>query len=409
MPSTETTHTASDGDSPAPLRLRKNEERRLRAGHLWVFSNEVDIGKTPLTDFAPGQPVRVLASNGKTMGTGYVNPRSLICARLVSRGERVLDAQLLEKRLRSALALRERCFSEPFYRLVFGESDGLPGLVVDRFDDVLVVQCSTAGMERVRDEMIGVLDAVLSPAGILLKNDARVRTLEGLPQYVETVLGNVPDEVPVRENGVQFLAPLAQGQKTGWYFDHRQNRADLARLVSGARVLDLFAYVGAWGVQAAVAGAKQVVCVDSSAQALDYVQKNATLNGVDERVGIQKGDAFEVLKELCAARERFDIVVLDPPAFIKRKKDLKKGIEAYRRLNQQAMRLLGADGLLLSASCSYHLSRDNLRSAVLQGARGLGREFQIIAQGHQGIDHPVHPAITETEYLKTMLCRVYET
>jgi 23S rRNA (cytosine1962-C5)-methyltransferase len=389
-----------------PLRLRKGEDRRLRAGHLWVFSNEVDVGATPITAFEPGEQVEVQDNRGAPLGMGYVNPRSLICARLVSRDrDSRLDRELIQGRVRRARALRDALFPAPFYRLVYGESDGLPGLVVDRFGDFLVVQLTTAGMERARGEVVDALRAELKPRGILLRNDSGGRALEGLTDYVETALGEVPELLPLEENGVRFHAPVG-GQKTGWFFDHRMNRARLAAYASGARVLDVFSYVGGWGVQAAAAGAESVLCVDASAPALEQVAANAALNGVQERVGTLRGDAFEVLRGLAGGGERFDVVVLDPPAFIKRKKDLAAGMEAYQRLNALALEVLKSDGILVSASCSYHMPREALQDAMLRAARRYGRGLQILEQGHQGPDHPVHPAIPETAYLKSFTGRV---
>ena len=391
----------------APLYLKKNEERRLRNGHIWVYSNEVDSGRSPLTQFEAGQQVCIIANDGKPLGNGYVNPHSLIAARLVSRlTSHQLDRSLLVHRLNIALALRQRLFDKPFYRLVYGESDGLPGLVVDRFGDLLVVQLNTAGMEAVKGALLEALEKVLKPAAILWRNDSSTRALEGLESYVEAALGEVPESIEIEENGTRFEVPLLAGQKTGWFYDHRSNRAQLQQLARGMRVLDVFSYIGGWGIEAAVAGASEVVCVDSSAKALDQVERNAALNGVTERVQSIEGDAFEALKALRAERERFDIVVVDPPAFIKRKKDAKKGIEAYRRINQAAMQLLGKDGILISASCSFHLQREVLREQLQQAARHLDRSLQIIGQGHQGPDHPVHPAIPETDYIKCFTGRV---
>jgi 23S rRNA (cytosine1962-C5)-methyltransferase len=391
----------------APLKLKPNEDRRLRAGHLWIYSNEVDTAATPLTDLEPGQPVEVLASNGKPFGTGYANPRSLICARLVSRDPRhPLGPSLLVHRLKVALSLRETLYERPYYRLVFGESDFLPGLVVDRYGEVLVVQITTAGMERLKDEVVAALQKVLRPAAVLLRNDTAIRELEGLSLYVETALGEVPERIELEENGVRFRAPLLAGQKTGWFYDHRDNRARLARYVRGRRVLDVFSYLGAWGLQAAAAGAREVVAVDASATALEGLRENATLNGLGAGVSALEGDVFEVLRGLREARERFDVVVLDPPAFVKRKKDLAQGVQAYRRLNQMAMQVLGPDGVLVSASCSFHLARETLLQAILQAGRHIERSMQVLEQGHQAPDHPVHPAIPETAYLKSYTVRV---
>lgn len=389
-----------------PLRLRKNEDRRLRAGHLWVFSNEVDVLHTPLTAFEPGEQVVVHDARGAPLGVGYVNPRSLIAARLVSRDrEARLDAALLRRRIARALSLRELLFGQPFYRLIYGESDGLPGLVVDRFGGTLVVQITTAGMERAKGEVVDALRGAFAPDGILLRNDSSGRALEGLDTYVETAHGTVPEVVALEENGVRFEAPVA-GQKTGWFYDHRMNRARLMAYARGRRVLDVFSYVGGWGVQAAAAGASHVTCVDASAEALEHARRNAALNGAADRVDTRRGDAFDVLRALRADGERYDVVVLDPPAFIKRKKDQKAGEEAYRRVNQLAMEVLKQDGILVSASCSYHLPREALQDAMLRAARHQGRSLQIVEQGHQGPDHPVHPAIPETAYLKAFFGRV---
>lgn len=390
----------------APLRLKKNEERRLRAGHLWVYSNEVDSQATPLKSFEPGQQVRVLTHSGKFLGHAYINPNSLICARLVSRSSNyVLDRSLLVHRLNVALSLRQRLFEAPFYRLVYGEADQLPGLVIDRYADVCVVQCSTAGMEAVRDEILEALDQVLHPQGILIRADSPIRKLEGLELYQDSV-GRVPEMVEIMENGLCFTVSLQQGQKTGWFYDQRMNRARMAAYARGKRVLDVFSYAGAWGLQAAAAGAEEVLCVDASQAALDAVAANAARNGLNDRVYTRQGDAFNVLAGLRLEQERFDIVVLDPPAFIKRKKDTKAGEQAYHRLNQLGMQVLKKDGVLVSASCSQHLSEAQLQKILLQSARHLDRSLQILERGHQGPDHPVHPAIAETSYLKAFICRV---
>jgi len=389
------------------LVLKKGEDRRLRAGHLWIFSNEVDVQRTPLQNFSAGEPVRVEAADGRLLGCGYVNPHSLICARLVSRDLRhPLDKSLLVHRLNIALALRQRLYPHPWYRLVHGEGDALPGLVIDRFNDIIVVQINTAGMEQQREAIVAALEQVLKPRVILLRNDTSARALEGLERYSECVVGELPDQVVIEENGCRFEAPLAQGQKTGWFYDHRENRAFANRLVAGARVLDLFSYVGGWGVQAAVAGAAEVVAVDSSEPALAQAQFNAMRNGVGDRFRTLAGDAFEVLRQLRADQERFDVVIADPPAFIKRKKDMKTGVAAYRRLNQAAMQLLGRHGILISASCSYHLPAAELRQLLNQSARHVDRRLQLLWQGHQAPDHPIHPAIPETDYLKCLVSRL---
>ena len=389
------------------MRLKKNEDRRIRAGHVWIFSNEIDVATTPLDTLEPGQLVEFQDSNGKSLGNGYANPRSLICGRLVSRNpDYILSKSLLVHRLKVALSLRQRLFAQPCYRLVYSEGDGLPGLIVDRYGDTLVVQINTAGMERLQDQILLALQEVVRPARIVMRNDSGGRALEGLDSYVETVLGDAVERVSLEENGVRFEAPILTGQKTGWFYDHRLNRARMQHYVKDKRVLDVFSYIGGWGIQAAVAGASEVLCVDSSDAALELLMHNAALNQVAARVSTRAGEAFEVLKDLRAQRERFDVVILDPPAFIKRKKDFNAGQAAYHRLNQAAMQVLAKDGILISASCSYHLGRENLKQVLLQTSRHLDRSLLILEQGHQGPDHPLLPAVAETEYLKSFICRV---
>lgn len=389
------------------LHLKKGEDRRLRHGHLWIFSNEVDTAATPLAAFRPGDLVRVLDSKRQALGVAYVNPASLIAARLLTRDpDAAIGRAFLAKRIKAALQLRQRCFSEPYYRLVYGESDGLPGLVVDRYGDVLAVQSSTAGMDRLQDEVVAVLESLLQPRAVVLKNTSSLRRMEGLEDYTRVAAGSLDGLLEIRENGARFRVDILAGQKTGWFYDHRDNRRDLAALCQGKRVLDLFSYSGAWGLAAALQGAKSVVCVDASAAALEQVRDNAKLNGLEDRVETVAADAFDFLKQLREARERFDVVVLDPPALIKRKKDLKAGSEAYYRLNQAALQVLNYDGILASASCSHHLGRDVLHDILRSCARHVDRHLLVLKQGGHGADHPVHPAIPETEYLKAFICHV---
>jgi 23S rRNA (cytosine1962-C5)-methyltransferase len=389
------------------LKLRDNADRRLRGGHLWIYSNEVDTAATPLKNFNAGEQVVVESSRGKPLGIAYVNPNTLICGRLVSRDtSHVLDRSLLVHRLKIALSLREACFDAPCYRLVYGDSDGLPGLVIDRFMDTFVVQVSTAGMEAVLDDIVEALNKVFRPKAILLRNDGKMRDMEGLETYTEVVQGEIPDLCPLEENGVSLLAPLQKGQKTGWFYDHRDNRARMQQCVKGKRVLDLFSYVGGWGAQALAAGAEQVMCVDASFYALEVAAENARINGAEDRFEGLHGDAFDICKSLIAEKERFDVVIVDPPAFIQKRKDIKNGERAYSRVNNFAMRLLSKGGVLVSASCSMHLEYERLVDIIRTNSRELDRNAQIFHQGHQGADHPVHPAIPETDYLKAYFARI---
>jgi 23S rRNA (cytosine1962-C5)-methyltransferase len=391
----------------AVLRLKPRADKRLRQGHCWVYSNEVDTGHHALKNFAAGQQVVVENANGKPLGLAYVNPHSLIFARLFSRETRhPLDKSLLRHRLNIALSLRERFYGEPYYRLVYGESDELPGLVVDRFGDTLVAQLNTAGMDAVKDEVVEALEACLKPKRLLFRNDSQAREVEGLTRHVEWAIGDGEQDLEILENGASFNAPATSGQKTGWFYDHRDNRQRLQSWVRDCRVLDVFSYLGAWGIEAAVAGASEVHCVDSSQEALDYVAHNAALNRVSDKVNCLRGLAFDVLESLVSEGDRYDVVILDPPAFIKRKRDMIKGSKAYKRINQLGLRLLNNDGLLVSASCSMHFERAALVESLRAASTHVDRRLRIIAQGGQAVDHPVHPAIPETEYLKAAFCRV---
>jgi 23S rRNA (cytosine1962-C5)-methyltransferase len=409
-------HSMSDlrlaAELPA-LRLKRNEDRRLQAGHLWIFSNEVDTQQTPLTKFTAGEMVRVLAHNDRALGLAYVNPQSLISARMLETWK-LPDAAWLATRIRAAQSLRERLYPKPYYRLVYGESDGLPGLVIDRYGSACVVQIGTAGMENFKSQIQQALEQVLQCDALLFKNDSSSREMEGLPSYVEAAKGKFDELGQVVEDGLEFQAPLAEGQKTGWFFDQAANRRNLVKYIrKDARVLDVFSYVGAWGVRAALSGAREVLCVDSSAAALELAASNAERNRVNERNGCKlttvRGDAFDVLEDLAKKRAQFDIVVIDPPAFAKRKKDLPKALAAYKRLNQLAMRVIADDGILVSCSCSYHVTPEDLQDAIAKAARAADKHLQILEAGGQAPDHPVHPAIPETRYLKAYFCRVNES
>ncbi len=393
--------------SQPEIYLKKNEDTRLRKGHLWVFSNEVDTKRSPLEQFSPGDLVQIKSDDGKIIGTAYVNPQTLICARLLSRKPNLkYGVNFFKERLTTALSLREKLFDKPYYRLVFGESDGLPGLVIDRFGSVLSVQITTAGIEQRKEALLAALLELFNPAAIVLKNDNSQRQLEGLSMESEIAYGQLPDSLIIEENGAQFKIDILGGQKTGWFYDHRNSRAFVASIAKNQRVLDLFSYSGAWGIPAALAGASEVTCVDTSEGALALAEENARLNQVEDKMHFARSDVFDFLKQARLENQLYDIIVVDPPALIKRKKDFKQGYEAYRRLNHLALQVLSRNGILVSASCSYHLSRENLHEILRSSGRHIDRHLVFFASLGQGPDHPIDPASPETDYLKTFFCSV---
>lgn len=401
------------------LMLKKNEERRIRAGHSWVFSNEVDAARTPLKEFTPGEAAFLADAAGRSLGTVYVNPNSLIAARLISRkaGE-PLDEGLIARRLAAALVWRERLYAEPYYRLVHSEGDGLPGLILDRYGDIFVAQVNTAGMEAQKGALIGVIRELLKPGLLLFRNDASGRELEGLPSDPEraaevavgSYLERLPAEMEVREQGLSFSSPLNRGQKTGWFYDQRDNRAQTASFAAALgeniRILDAFSYVGAFGCTAAAAAkASELVFMDASAEALRFAESNAARNAPGLPVRTLAGDALDLLANLREAGEKFELVCLDPPAFIKRKKDETAGLGAYQRCNELALDLVADGGVLVTSSCSQHLGVETFRQLLARAAAKRRKTIRIAGLGRQGGDHPVPVAMPELEYLKTFfLC-----
>lgn len=382
-----------------PLILKKNEERRLLAGHLWIFSNEIDTKQSPLKNFQTGELVTIQSSRKQTLGIGYINPNTLLSARLLTRSaSEKIDTTFFVKRIQNAMVRRERYFTKPFYRAVFGESDLLPGLVVDRFGDTLVVQITAAGLENFQSEIIEALLQVVKPKAILWRNDSGIRATESLPEYVSAAYGNPAKEILLEENSCTFYAPIWEGQKTGWFYDQRFNRARLAPYVANARVLDVCSYVGAFGINAAYYGAKQVTCIDSSEFALQYLKRNAKLNQVENKISVICNDVFAALKDL--KENCFEVIIVDPPAFIKKRKDLETGTAAYLYLFRLALQLLAPNGILLATSCSLHFSRDLMLDTLRKASRQSGRDAVILEELHQASDHPVHLAIPETNYLK---------
>jgi 23S rRNA (cytosine1962-C5)-methyltransferase len=352
---------------------------------------------------SPGALVNLRRADGGALGVGMFNPHSLLAARLLDRDcGRAINRRFLARRIERALRLRERLFGTPYYRLVHAEADGLPGLVVDRFDGVLAVQANAAGMARLEPLILDALDSLLTPAVIVLRNDSPARTLEGLPREARVAKGALAGPVLVHENGVVFGADLVGGQKTGWFFDQRDSRRFIAGLARDARVLDLYCFTGGFAVQAARAGAAAVLGVDSSEPALSLAANAATRNGVGEICAFQRGDAFAESGRLAAAGERFDIVIADPPAFAKSRKEVPAALRGYRKLARRAAAVTANRGLVFLACCSHNVGEPEFAEAVRRGLGDAGRDGRILRIAGADADHPIHPALPETAYLKAM-------
>ncbi len=382
----------------ARLVLRKNQDRRVRAGHPWIFSNEVArIEGGP----SPGGLVEVQDGRGAFLGRAYYNPQSLICARILTRKHDEVDTSLFVKRLERALRFRETVLpGERTLRVVYGESDFLPGLVVDRYGDFLAVQLLTLGMEARQEELREALERVFAPRGVVRVADSPLRQLEGLPLDRGIWWGEVPERIDVETEGFRLEADLLRGQKTGLFLDQRLNRRLAEGHSAGKRVLDLFCYQGEWALHAARGGAASVLAVDSSEPALAAAARNAERNGYAGRVALRRADVFDALRELERERERFGLIVLDPPALVKSRRHLAAGARAYRELNRAAMTLLEEEGQIVTCSCSHHLEDPLFRQVLLEAARAAHRPFRLLDWRGESPDHPQLLAVPETHYLK---------
>lgn len=387
------------------ITLRRGAARRTERGHLWVFANEVE---SVIGDPQPGDAVKVFSAKRRFLGMALYSKSSMIRGRIFSRiWEQDCDAALIRARLAAALKYREEIGARRHsFRLVHGEADGLPGLVVDVFGDHAVIQINTYAMEIRREEIIGALADLLSPAAIIEKSDVPYRAGEGLPVRRETVYGEPRLPCEIRENGATMLADLAGGQKTGYFLDQAENRALAVPFFKGRRVLDLFCYVGAWSVVACANGAAQALGVDTSDSALGLAAASARLNGIDEsKCAFLNRDVFEHVRELAERKEQFDVVVLDPPALAKSRRDAENALAAYRELNLRAMKLLTDDGLLITCSCSHSVSEEDFRDVLILAAKDSRTDFSILHRSWQSPDHPVHLQTPETSYLKVFFLR----
>ena len=383
------------------LKLKKKEERRVLRGHPWVFSNELQAVPA---DAVPGELVDVTDSSGAFIGRGYVNPRSLIAVRILTRLREEIDEAFFAKRIGRARDLRSALGFGESFRAVFSEGDGLPGLIADKYGDTFVVQSLTAGIDRHFDAVLGALRSVYDPKTVVLRNDAAVRGLEGLAQEKKVLFGNPSGIVAFEESGIRYQADVLEGQKTGFFFDQRENRLALKDLVKGRRTLDCFCYVGAWALSAAKFGAAEVIGIDASEKAVKNAEANASLNGLT--ASFRAVDAFDELRNLEKRKERFGCIILDPPAFVKSRAKVREALKGYKEINLRALRLLEPGGALVTCSCSHHVDEELFREMLIVASYSAGRQVRLLEMRSQARDHPMVLAAPETRYLKCAILAV---
>lgn len=389
------------------ITVLKGRSNRLRRGHPWLFSNEIDMNAEAKA-IPAGSLVQIIDAGGEKLGIATFNSHSLIAARLLTASPNTLiDVNFFLGRLSNALKLRDSLFDAPFYRLIHAEADGLPGLIIDRYDSVVVIQTNTAGSELWLSFLVEALISLITPTAIVLANQSPIRALEGLQPNHAIIYGSLDGPLEILENGVRFLADVDGGQKTGWFFDQRPNRAFVAQLAKGRSVADLYSYAGGFGLTAVVAGgAASALLVDRSADALALARNAAALNGVSERVTTETGEAFAVMERLGAEKRRFGVVIADPPAFVKTKRDLTTGAKGYRKVARLASALVEPGGFLLCASCSHHMPAELFAEEVAHGISLNGRTGRILWSHGAGPDHPVHPLLPESAYLKALVLQL---
>jgi len=387
------------------IRLHPQRHKRTQGGHPWVYSNEIVTEDAAVKTSAPGDLVEFRTHDKQLIGKGSFNSKTLIAGRIFTRrAAENIDGNFIRTRLSDALALRTKLVAEPYYRLVHAEADALPGLIVDRFGPHLSVQLNTAGMEKLWPLVEEALMGLLAPESIVLRNDSASRALEGLAREVKIVRGTGGGPVEVRENGLTYFADLHGGQKTGWYFDQRDNRALVARYArDAANVLDLYCNAGGFALLAARAGTRSVTGVDSSEAALEIATKSAAHNDLATKCRFHRADVFEDLERRNKAGEKFEVVIADPPAFIKSRKDMTSGARGYRKLAKLAASVTAQKGMLFIASCSYNMELPSFTEQIARGLFEAGRTGRILHTVFAAPDHPVHPHLPESAYLKGML------
>lgn len=385
------------------LYLKKSCDKRAQNGYLWIFSNEIeDIG-----NYSPGEIVRIFNSSKEFIGIGYINPHSLISVRILSRKDINIDESFIENRIKSALALREKLYHKPFYRLLYSEGDFFPGIIIDRYDDIFSIQLNTYWAEKNKDLIINTLYNLFgSNINIVLKNDNKMRLLETLPLKVESLDKDFNGDIILEENDIKMYVNILKGQKTGYYFDQRENKKKISFVSKDSYVVDAFSYIGGWGLNALKHGAKKIDFVDCSSYALECAKQNVSLNKFSAQTDFIKMDVIDFLKNLSQEKEKPDVLVVDPPAYVKSKKKINEAIKGYINLNKWAFKSIKKGGFIFTCSCSQHIDFEKFVWIINAAARSAGKKFKILSPLSQGFDHPINPKMSETNYLKGLFIQV---
>ena len=382
--------------------LKKTRDSRVRSGHPWVFRSDIERTEG---SFTPGDVCEVRSCSGTFLGRAFFNPNSMITLRMLTQHDEAIDGEFFFRRVLDAWNFRKQFCDPDSCRLIYAESDFLPALIVDKFSDILVMQCLSLGMEQWKDKVVQALVDIVRPRGIYERNDVLVRRLEGMEQTTGLLYGEVPDRVLMHENGIAFQVDVKNGQKTGFFLDQKENRKAIQPLCEGARVLDCFTHNGSFALHAAKAGARSVLGVDISEDALQVARENAQINGLDN-VSFEAHNCFDHLRELTESREQFDVVILDPPAFTKTRSAVASALRGYKEINLRGLKLTRPGGFLVTCSCSQHVGRDLFIDMINQAARDSRKRIRMVEFRTQGHDHPTLPASPETEYLKCAILQV---
>lgn len=384
--------------------LRKRKNRRIENGHPWIYDNEIFKIEG---DVKPGEIVNVLNQSRTLMGRGYMNPNSKIQIRLLTRVDEPIDREFFRRRIREAWEYRKQFCDPDSCRVIFGEADFLPGLVVDKFGDILVIQTLALGIDQFKAMIVELLDELIQPRGIYERNDVPVRELEGLRQQTGFLKGEFDTTVEMMENGIRMYVDVAEGQKTGYFLDQKENRASIRPVVQGARVLDCFTHTGSFTLHSLHYGAKEVTAVDISEHAIELVKKNVALNGWEGKVNYVVANAFDLLRDYEEQKEQFDVVILDPPAFCKSMNAVEGAKRGYKEINLRGMKIVKPGGFLITASCSHYMFPETFTDVIMDAAADAGKQLRLVDSGYQGKDHPILMSFRESLYLKFYLYQVF--